>query len=328
MSTQALQTTSATVGQVSSLLTQYKDQIAVALPKHMTPERMIRIALTAISGNKALLECQPLSLCAAVVQASILGLEINTPLGEGYLIPFKNNKIKGPDGKWGVKQAQFVPGYRGLLKLVRNSNWLSMVDAQPVHEGDGFDYAKGLSPYLLHKRAKGERGPVIGFWAGYILKDGAKNFEFMTVEEIEAHRDRYSPGAYDRDGKLTGAWADDYDAVHNGKAGGMWMYKKTVLKQLMKLMPMSIEAQAAVGLDDHAEAGLPQRFTVDVPLELQTPTEDPDYQESSAPEIAPPQRKSQAASPTSELEAAAEEFVLSEADKKAAEAADAKRSRK
>lgn len=280
MATTAVQT-AGTVGALSHLLTQYKEQIRLALPKHMTPERMIRVALSAVSGNKQLMECDALSIAACVVQSSIMGLEPNALLGESYLVPFKNKKLNNGRGGY---QAQLIVGYKGLLKLVRNTGQLSMVDAQLVYENDVFEYEKGLSPWLKHKRAMTDRGEVIGAWAGYVLKDGAKNFEFMTKAEIIDHRDRYSKGAYDSDGNLTGAW----------QATPEWMYKKTVLRQLAKLMPMSVEAQTAVALDEAAEAGLPQRFSVEVPLEL-TPAQPDDAPEKL--EAPQPRRKSEAQQP-------------------------------
>jgi recombination protein RecT len=270
------------LGALNMLLNQYKAQIAIALPKHMTAERMIRVALSAVSGNRLLAECEPLSICASIVQASILGLEPNSLLGEAYLIPFWNSKLEIPGRqKKGGYQCQLMPGYQGLVKLCRNSGQVSVIDAQPVHENDEFDFEKGSDTWWRHKWPKtGDRGRIIGYWAGYVLKDGSKNFEYMTVEAIEAHRDKYSQSAYKKEwnettrrkeivmenGKpvLDGPWRDSPD----------WMYRKTPLKQVMKLMPKSIELRTALALDEHHEAAIPQQFSVEVPLELQPPVQD------------------------------------------------------
>src|SRR4051812_13911554 len=98
---------------LQALLEEHKGLIAAALPRHMTPERMIRVALTAIKSNPTLMKCDALSVAACIVQASILGLEPVSFLGEAYLIPFKNK-----DGSY---SCQFIPGYQGLIKLARNS---------------------------------------------------------------------------------------------------------------------------------------------------------------------------------------------------------------
>lgn len=277
-----------TLTRVRDLLESHKGQIAMALPKHLTPERMIRVALTAVSGNERLAECEPLTIAASVVQASILGLEPNSVLGECYLIPYWNSKLKIPgSNKLGGYACQMQPGYQGLVKIARNSGQFSIIDAQPVHEGDEFDFEKGSDTWWRHKWAKtGTRGRIIGYWAGYVLKDGSKNFEYMTVESINEHRDKYSQGAYlkergayvkDKDGNkiLQGPWRDSPD----------WMYRKTPLKQVLKLAPKSIEMQTALSMDERMDAGLAQAF-VDVPLTLQ-PAEVDDV-----PQIAEPQRKS------------------------------------
>lgn len=271
-----------TLTQVRHLLETYKGQIAMALPKHLTPERMIRVALTAVSGSDQLAKCDPLTIAASVVQASILGLEPNSVLGECYLIPYWSSKAK-------KHLCQMQPGYQGLVKIARNSGQFSIIDAQPVHEGDEFDFEKGSDTWWRHKWAKtGTRGRIIGYWAGYVLKDGSKNFEYMTVESINEHRDKYSQGAYlkekgvyvrDKDGNkiLQGPWKDSPD----------WMYRKTPLKQVLKLAPKSIEMQTALSMDERMDAGLAQSF-VDVPLALQ-PAE-----VEEVPQIAEPQRKSEA----------------------------------
>lgn len=269
-------TTTGTLGALQGLLEKHKGQIAMALPRHMTPERMIRIALSAVSGNYLLAKCEPVSIAACIVQASILGLEPHSALGEAYLVPFWNKKLKPQPGY----QSQLIVGYQGLVKLARNSGQLSMIDAQPVHANDHFEFQKGSDTFWVHKwdRVK-ERGPIQGYWAGYVLKDGARNFEYMTVAEIEAHRAKYSKGAYDKDGNLQGPWRDSPD----------WMFRKTPLRQVIKLMPKSVEVQTALTLDERADIGLPQTF-VDVPAELLPPTGE---EEDDAPKMEQPRRKSE-----------------------------------
>jgi recombination protein RecT len=260
---------------VQNLLEKFKGQIQNALPRHMTPERMIRVALTAISQTPRLQECNPYTICGAIVQASILGLEPNSTLGECFLIPYKNHKANG--GKGGY-ECQLQVGYKGVVKLARNSGEIAMVDAQPVCEGDDFEFEKGLDPILRHKWAKsGARGPIIGYWAGFRTKDGAFNFEYWSMEQILAHRDRYTKSK-DGSGRVYGPWVDNPD----------WMCRKTVLIQALKLAPKSVQVATAISLDDRAEAGIPQQFSIDVPMELQ-PTQDTDD-----PPINPPRRASEA----------------------------------
>jgi recombination protein RecT len=240
----------------------------------MTPERMIRVGLTAVSSTPGLLECEPVTIAACIVQASILGLEPSSVLGEAYLVPFFNGRTKR-------KECQLIPGYMGLIKLARNSDQVSMIDAQIVYSNDEFEFHKGSEVWWRHKWGRtGDRGHPEGVWAGYVLRDGAKNFEYWTVEQIEKHRDRYSKGAYDRDKNLTGAWLTSPE----------WMYKKTVLRQVIKLMPKSVELATALSLEERADVGVGQVFDA-IPAELQPQREDVAGELPAAP--AAPKRKSE-----------------------------------
>lgn len=79
-----------------------------ALPTHMRPERLVRIALTCIRQNPELVQCTPASFVGALLVSAQLGLE---PMaGRAYILPFFNSKT-------GKKDAQFLVGYRGLADL-------------------------------------------------------------------------------------------------------------------------------------------------------------------------------------------------------------------
>jgi recombination protein RecT len=235
---------------LQGLLTRHKDQIEMALPKHLSADRMLRVALTAATTNPALLKCDARSIAACIVQAAILGLEPNTPLGEAYLIPFKG-------------LCQLVPGYKGLLKLVRNSGELVMVNAQEVRQNDTFDFEDGLDPCLRHKRAPGgpkERGPVVAYWAGAVLKSGGRQFVVLMKEEVEAHAKKYSK-AFNN-----GPWQTEFDQ----------MALKTCLRKLCKFLPASVEAQTACSLDEQEEVGVRQQFSPEIPLALLPALEAPE----------------------------------------------------
>jgi len=168
-----------------------------------------------------------------------------------------------------------------------------MVDAQLVHKADEFDFEKGDTPWLKHKWAKtGRRGSFaqsgeadgwIACWAGFKTKDGVFNFEYMSAEEIADHRDRFTKSRFrtDEGGEvIIGPWIENPE----------WMWKKTPLIKVLKLAPKSVHVATAIALQEAADAGIPQRFSVDVPLELQPAQADP---EDVEPEQLP-QRKSEA----------------------------------
>jgi recombination protein RecT len=258
----ATQPPATSINDLRHLLEKYKDQIAMALPKHISAERMIRVALTAFSRTPLLAKCSATSICGSLVQASILGLEPDGMSGECFLIPYFNAKIGG-------LECSMQPGYRGLVKLARNTGEYAMIDAQPVHENDEFEMEKGSSAFLRHKwDPRAERGKIYGYWGGYCLKDGGQNYEFMSVPQIEAHRDKYSQGAYKKErGKhvLDG----DGNKIPQGPwwTSPDWMFRKTPLIQSLKLAPKSYQLRIAMALSDQADAGMAQTFP-ELPKEL------------------------------------------------------------
>ena len=70
-----------------------KPGIAAALPSVITPERFTRMVLSAISTNPNLAQTTPKSFLGAMMTAAQLGMEPNTPLGQAYLIPFRNHGV-------------------------------------------------------------------------------------------------------------------------------------------------------------------------------------------------------------------------------------------
>lgn len=237
---------------VKDLLEQHKGQIALALPKHLTADKMVRLATTAIAKNPALLECHPMTLLGAIIQSAQLGLEPNDGTGQAWLIPFNNRKKNR-------KEVQFIPGYRGLITLARRSKEITRFEARFVLSDDkAFDYEYGLEPRLVHKPGPGQ-GEVIFFYAVAKFTNGDVQFEVMTKEEVDKIRKRAPGGS-------NGPWVTDYKE----------MGKKTVVRRLSKYLPTSTELQKAVTLDETAERGAAQDLgsLVDPMMETTTPLEE------------------------------------------------------
>ncbi|HEJ2203269.1 TPA: recombinase RecT, partial [Pseudomonas aeruginosa] len=110
-----------------------KAQMALALPKHMTADRLARIALTEIRKVPALAKCNQESFLGAVMQCAQLGLEPGNALGHAYLLPFGNGKAKD-----GLSNVQLIIGYRGMIDLARRSGQIVSLTARTVHQNDQF----------------------------------------------------------------------------------------------------------------------------------------------------------------------------------------------
>ena len=211
---------------LKNLITKMKPQIANALPSVLTPERFTRMALTALSNNPKLQECSPQSFLGAMMQAAQLGVEPNTPLGQAYLIPFRNK---------GNMEVQFQLGYRGLIDLAYRSGEITSISAHEVCENDEFEYELGLDEKMRHKPALKDRGEVILYYAVFRTKSGGSGFAVMSVEDVKKHMQKFSQAA--RGG--FSPWSKNFDE----------MAKKTVIKKVLKYAPIKTEFVRAAATD-------------------------------------------------------------------------------
>lgn len=236
-----------TVNTVTNMLTGQFKAIKSALPRHMTPERMCRVALNTIRRTPQLLECAPETMVAAIVEASSLGLEIDSR-GQAYLVPFFNSKT-------GRKEVQLIPGYKGLADLAYRSGRVDSIFAEVVCENDKFRFSLGLNPTLEHTPSLEDRGKLIAVYAVARMKESAPQFVVMGKGDIEKIKKASKAS--------TGPWRD-WEAE---------MWKKTAIRRLCKMLPLSPEMQRAVSLDEASEAGIVQGLGEDI-LEIPVQVED------------------------------------------------------
>lgn len=220
-------------------------QLKMALPRHVTPERLARIVMTQLRLVPKLMQCTRSSLLGSVMQAATLGLEPGT-LGQCWIIPYG-------------KEATFILGYRGMCQLAWRSSMVTQITARAVFEGDHFVYDFGLDK--IEHVPGGETDPkkLTHAWAAVHTKGGGRPWDVMTRKEIDAIRARSASAK-------SGPWVTDYTE----------QAKKTVLRRLFKIAPQSPELQTAMQLDDAADQGISQGIDFDVPFEAEkdvTPTD-------------------------------------------------------
>lgn len=195
-------------------------QFATALPKHINTDRFVRIAITTIRQNPKLAQCSQESLLGALMVSAQLGLEPGI-LGQCYLIPYG-------------RECQFQIGYKGMIELLRRSGQLKDIYAYSVYENDDFEITYGLDRNLIHKPNLANKGDFLGCYCVAILKDDTRAFEYMTKEEIEAHAKKFSKTFGN------GPWKTDFEAMSH----------KTVVKKMLKWLPLSVEFLENIEKDD------------------------------------------------------------------------------
>ena len=243
---------------LARLLEQMQSQMARALPKHVTPDRMARVTLTALRTTPKLASVTPQSFLACVMTLSQLGLEPNTPLGHAYLIPRWSSKAR-------ADECTVIIGYQGMIELARRSGQLRSITATAVYQGDLFEIEYGLEPRLRHVpdwTAPRDPAHLVGAYAVARLKDSDDPvFVFVPRVEIESARKRGASGRTAKDGRpISTPWDTDYEA----------MSLKTAVRRLFRWLPKSIEMATALAADEQptpiatpeiasalADAGLP-----------------------------------------------------------------------
>jgi recombination protein RecT len=200
----------------------FREQVRLALPAHLKPERFIRVALTAMTRTPDLAKCTQESFFKCLLDLSAAGLE---PDGRrAHLIPYRNNKA-------GITECTLIIDYKGLVELIMRSGLVSTIHADIVCENDVFEYNLGeITRHVIDFKAP--RGKAYAAYAMCRLKDGTVKTEVMTVEEIERIRKRSRAGQ-------SGPWVTDWNE----------MAKKTAFRRLSKWLPLSAEYRDAIDKD-------------------------------------------------------------------------------
>jgi len=216
----------------SKFMDSFKPQMALALPKHLTADRMARLALTQFSMNPKLQECDAHTIAASIMTASTMGLEPGVN-GQGYLIPYYDNKKK-------ISICTFVPGWKGLVDIANRSGRCT-VWTGAVFQGDHFDYALGDKPFVQHRPGDEDRADMIThvYAIGRVNGSDWPVIEVWTVNKVIRHRNNFN-----KVGEKHYSFRD-------------WeMYaRKVPLLQVLKYMPASIELSNALTISHAAEAG-------------------------------------------------------------------------
>lgn len=214
-------------------------KIGAVAASMIKPEKLVSASLNAINNNPTLLKCDRLTVLAAIMQAARLGLECDGGvLGQGYLVPFYSNAKQR-------YECQFIPGYRGLIKLARNSGDVADVRAECVYEGDTFRMSLGLKQDITHEPGEhfGDDAKLEKVYAVARFRDGELKFVVLNRRQVEKRRAMSQ--SKDKQGNLVGPWKDWQSE----------MWKKTAVRQLSKMLPLSVEMQSQIESCDVAETG-------------------------------------------------------------------------
>lgn len=224
--------------------------IANALHDPARCARFTASIVSAVSVNQELQNCDRNTVISGALLGESLNLSPSPQLGQYYLVPF-NNKKKG------IKDAQFVLGYKGYVQLALRSGQYKSINVEIVKQGEykGRDPMTGDPRFqFLEDDDEWERLPIIGYMASFEYLNGFRKVLYWSKEKMMNHADRYS-AAFSRKAyenliagnipqgemwKYSSFWYKDFDS----------MAKKTMLRQLIsKWGIMSTDMQSAYESD-------------------------------------------------------------------------------
>jgi recombination protein RecT len=206
-------------------------------------QRLYRVTMTYISKNPKLLECAPETVIGCMLISSELGLEFGF-LGQAHMVPFYNNKP-------GVKrlEAQFIPGYQGLMLMAQRTGSIVNTYSSVVYEGDKFHYEYGMNSDLRHIPSEDpKKGRKRKCCYAYAKTTSGFYFTVLSMTDLEKIRS-FSKSS---DSPAWKEWTDE-------------MYEKTAFRKLTKLLPKEASLEhlklwKASILDDAAQQGLSQHL--------------------------------------------------------------------
>jgi recombination protein RecT len=215
-----------------------KQEFFSGMPAHVRPERFMRNLDIALMQRPELMNLDPRLIFREISKAAALGLYLDPALGEAYLVEAWNGKAKRVE-------PQLRIGYRGLIKLARQSGEISTIYAHEVHKNDIFKASLGDHKSLTHEPdVFGDRGEIVGYYAVVKYKDGEFDFEPLTIAQAHSIRDRSDGWKAFKEGKIKSTpWATDE----------VEMSKKTAIRRLTKRIPQSPELAEATRIEDAAE---------------------------------------------------------------------------
>lgn len=204
-----------------------KPQLALALPKHLTADRMARLAMTAFSTTPKLQDCDPTSIAASIMTAGQLGLEPGVN-GAGYLVPYG-------------RTCTFVPGWKGLVDLVSRSG-RGTVFTGVIFRDQQYTFTDGARRDLIvHNETDLEAPEDIthAYAIGWVRDSSMPIIELWTVGKIKKHRDKYNK----------------VGTKHYSYRDWEMYCRKIPLLQVLKYMPCSVEMSNAIEISNASEAG-------------------------------------------------------------------------
>lgn len=196
-----------------------KKEFESVLPKHIDPDKFVRMTQTAIAIQPELAQCNRNGFYAELLKCAQDGL---MPDGrEATILKFKD-------------EAKYIPGIFGLCKKARNSGEIKSIDALVVYENDDYSaWADENGQHFKFVKARGDRGKVLVTIAYALTTEG---FFFEEIDEKQMAA--IEATSKQKGGPWKGPFKDE-------------MRRKSALRRLAKYrLPSSADLDRTMSRDD------------------------------------------------------------------------------
>lgn len=195
----------------------------------------ISSVISAVNGNTALRQADPMSIISSAAVAASLDLPINPSLGFAHIVPYSG-------------RAQFQIGWKGYVQLALRTGQYKTINLTPVLEGQLKNHSPFTGEMEFQQAATSDK--KVGYLLYFKLVNGYEKYFYMTTAECAAHGKRFSR-SFDNP---KGLWKQDFDS----------MALKTVAKQgLSKYGVLSVEMQQAMHVDQGVIHGIDEGADVE-----------------------------------------------------------------
>lgn len=176
-----------------------------------------------VANDYKLANCNVNSIIDACVTVAQLNLDLSPALSHAYLVPFK-------------KSVQLIVSARGYTAILSRNGW--KIKNYIVNEEDEFEYIiDGFEETIKFKKNIDSETQTFKYAVALALSpDGTLYIEIMNKNQIEKHRLKSS----NQNANPSGVWLEWYEE----------MASKTVIKKLVKKLPMGEEIATVVDADD------------------------------------------------------------------------------
>ncbi len=190
-----------------------------------------------VQKNPKLMECSPVTVINSFMTMAQLGLMPSDISGEAFVLPYAKNKKVG-DAWEHTLEAQFQLGYQGIITLLYRAG-VQSIRSEIVRKNDKFSMRNGIIDHEIDvMKSNEERGEAV---AAYVIAtlNGQELSKAMNKKDILDMGRKFS--------KSFGGKHTPWDEVNDPE---LWMWKKTVLKQLGKMLPKNETISKAIAEDN------------------------------------------------------------------------------